>query len=480
MDSNMSEESRNRRREEALARRLGKALDEQASSRGPEPCPDAELIAAYHEQELGPEEAAACDLHFASCSRCRKILAILAASGEAPLAEKEVARLGELVAAAQVSRAAIAPNAAFIPPKRPDWRLRWLVPAVGVAAVLAVWFAVRPPWRGANQASSGTLVAQAPKNEPILPPEALTGGQTTNAPAANQPLEAAPESALKSNAATPPAAPSKKGPAEQAPAVAELRAPVPSALARERSGEGTIVGGAPAASPPAEILANQQNKEQDKLSAAVRPAPAPAAPPPPPVPTARAAAPMMGSAQAQQEVTVSGEAPVVATSEAKAGNAPAKDGQPVTAQNEVAGRPVSGRAIQSFAALAKTDIGAIQMKAPSGQVLWRVGRADRIERSIDAGKTWTLQTTPANEDWLAGAAASDTLCWIVGRNGAIARTTDGEHWEKIAPPPMPVDAFGKAPDLIGVTTTGAQTATVTSADGRRFTTKDGGKTWQTQ
>ena len=39
MDPNMRDESRNRRREEALARRLGEALDQQPPRAGPNPVP---------------------------------------------------------------------------------------------------------------------------------------------------------------------------------------------------------------------------------------------------------------------------------------------------------------------------------------------------------------------------------------------------------------------------------------------------------
>ena len=102
MDSSMKDELRDRRREEVLVQRLGEALD-QVDPRGAEPCPDAELIAAYHERALAPQEATQCETHFAACSRCRKILAVLAASADTPLAEKEVARLGELVAGARAS-----------------------------------------------------------------------------------------------------------------------------------------------------------------------------------------------------------------------------------------------------------------------------------------------------------------------------------------------------------------------------------------
>src|ERR1700738_2136479 len=79
MDSQKKDESRDHRREEALARRMGDALDRLAQGNTGE-CPDAELIAAYHENSLAPDEIGRLEGHFAICGRCRKILAGLAAS----------------------------------------------------------------------------------------------------------------------------------------------------------------------------------------------------------------------------------------------------------------------------------------------------------------------------------------------------------------------------------------------------------------
>src|SRR6267143_6557558 len=110
MDSQKRDESHDRRREEALARRMGDALD-RLDHRGAGECPDAELIAAYHERSLQPDEIARWEGHFAICGRCRKILAVLVATDEVALAEKEVAHLGELVAASRP----------FKPPPRNDW-----------------------------------------------------------------------------------------------------------------------------------------------------------------------------------------------------------------------------------------------------------------------------------------------------------------------------------------------------------------------
>ena len=120
------------------------------------------------------------------------------------------------------------------------------------------------------------------------------------------------------------------------------------------------------------------------------------------------------------------------------------------------------------------------MKAPSGVVLWRAGDGGRIERSTDGGKTWASEISPSQEDWLAGVAISDTVCWLAGRNGAMARTMDGSHWQPVAPPPQAARADGKLPDWTSITAGDAQSATIAASDGRKFATADGGRTWRQQ
>jgi photosystem II stability/assembly factor-like uncharacterized protein len=119
------------------------------------------------------------------------------------------------------------------------------------------------------------------------------------------------------------------------------------------------------------------------------------------------------------------------------------------------------------------------LKAPSGSALWRAGKGGIIERSTDAGKTWVSQMSPSQDDWLAGVAVSDTVCWLVGRNGAIARTADGARWERIAPP-QAAGADAKLPDWNAVAARDGLSVTITASDGRRFATTDAGKNWQLQ
>jgi photosystem II stability/assembly factor-like uncharacterized protein len=58
---------------------------------------------------------------------------------------------------------------------------------------------------------------------------------------------------------------------------------------------------------------------------------------------------------------------------------------------------------------------------------------------------------------------------MVGRSGAILLTTDGQTWRRIA---GPVDT-----DLTAVTAADASTASVTTAAGRTYRTRDSGRTW---
>src|ERR1700687_3853107 len=98
MDAKDRDESADTQRDAALARRLGGALD-QLNPQSAKDCPDAEIIAAYAEHALGADELAQCEDHFATCGRRRNILRVLAAASDAPLAEKEVAQLGQRVSA---------------------------------------------------------------------------------------------------------------------------------------------------------------------------------------------------------------------------------------------------------------------------------------------------------------------------------------------------------------------------------------------
>ncbi len=101
---------------------------------------------------------------------------------------------------------------------------------------------------------------------------------------------------------------------------------------------------------------------------------------------------------------------------------------------------------------------------------WRFGPAGSIERSDDGGVTWRFQPTGVTSDLLAGVAASDRICWMVGREGTVLRTTDGQHWLLVEAP--------TSRDLIGVTAKDEHSVRVTADDGSEYETVDGGQSWQ--
>jgi len=109
------------------------------------------------------------------------------------------------------------------------------------------------------------------------------------------------------------------------------------------------------------------------------------------------------------------------------------------------------------------------VRSPDPQVLWRISSGRFVERSADAGASWHTQWTNANAHVVAGAATSVQTCWLVGRGGIILLTVDGKKWKTVSPP---ADV-----DFVNVAATDASSATVTTSEGRQFTTSDRGKHW---
>ena len=472
MDSQDRDQSKSRRRDDSLARRLGEALDEM-DARNADDCPDGEILAAYAEQGLGHAETGKWQSHFATCSRCRKILLVLAASADTPLAEKEVAHLGELVMEVRAPVEITGGSAVRVRPRLWDWRMRWLAPALGVAAVLVVWFVMRPPWRATDRGASPTLVAQAPKEEPA--PSA--------APAElDQLSRVEPLRDQKALPAPPPDRSAANAPSLGASAGVQAESQAESGNELKKT--------SPGGSPTGGALQRQEKLGISSEAVEVLPPNNPASLPPPPQVKAAPAAPALApSPQARakadaavppapevpqstsQTVTVTEAAPQVETTNGTLAG--------TVQQQPPSNTPLNGRAVSAFTARPIQGFTAL-LRSPSGSILWRAGIGGLIERSTDAGKTWVPQSSLSKEDWLAGSAVSDTVCWVAGRNGAIARTIDGARWEHVAPPTQAAGATGKLPDVTGITARDASNVTITTGDGRRFATLDGGKTWQAQ
>jgi photosystem II stability/assembly factor-like uncharacterized protein len=124
----------------------------------------------------------------------------------------------------------------------------------------------------------------------------------------------------------------------------------------------------------------------------------------------------------------------------------------------------------------------VEVASPDPKFRWRLAGPTAIDRSIDGGVTWTRQTIGvpalafASQDapaaamrWTTGSSPAPEVCWVVGGGGIVLLSTDGRTWQMRRLP--------EAVDLIAVHAVDARTATVTTADGRQFSTSDAGLSW---
>jgi hypothetical protein len=128
---------------------------------------------------------------------------------------------------------------------------------------------------------------------------------------------------------------------------------------------------------------------------------------------------------------------------------------------------VSAERVKTGMTLAANRVTLRMIPTPNPKVVWRIGGGAGVERSEDGGASWQL--AKASTQLTAGSAPSEKICWVVGRDGVIFLTANAKDWEPI-PPPVPVD-------FVAITALDLSSATVTTADGRKFTTNDGGMHW---
>jgi hypothetical protein len=395
-------------------------------------CPAPDILAAYYERSLDAAEAARCDLHFSQCARCREQLIALARADEFAAREETSERKAGWVWLF-------------------DWR--WLAPAAAVLAIVIVWAARHPaPTRTAEQRTTPPLVAMSQPQEPpavARPRESLPEAEVAVARpsrAAESSERKTPNSYLGTTRSTQlrqlPAPAAGKEPAKNLPLAANNeqlgtfakaeRAPPKQAAARE------VMAGA--AEPNATAIA-------PRAAASSAPPPPPPAPPPHAADQMIAAEPVAAPKAARSETVQTTQAAVSATT----------------------GRLTASGANTSLETVEERSAEKL-LRTPDPNVLWRITRGGFLERSIDAGATWQGQAPDSNARLIAGSAPAAQICWLVGRNGIILLTTDGKKWRTISPPARV--------DFVDVAAQSASSATLVAADGRKFSTTDGGKHWK--
>jgi hypothetical protein len=448
--------------EDALARNLQTNRSPEASTGTPTPasaphgdCPDAEILAAYHERLLDAEGMIFCKEHIVSCLRCQDVLAQLEATEEIPLVSNReefapsrtaaVPRLQQvhaaLASAPPLASAAVAqPATPTEIPRRASHR-RWLVPAGALAFGLLVWVATHDRVGPQTQFKLAKNQSQpAPEFSPRTPPppsdsteeksaEFARQAATRKAGAAGRDENAAREGARKPKRASPSSVPAPSSDLQSNDSAAlERRAPkVVRVLPTSPSDNKQLTRSTTPESPSSAALGASD-------SVANSAAPAPGVP-----------------REAKKEVAGDAAAPSPEQSQAVRGGALAL---------RQAGRVANVRAARN----------PVFVSSPHGAVVWRLQASGFIQRSADAGANWTVQKTATVADLLAGSAPSNQICWIVGGGGTILLTTDsGNHWWKVSSP--------TTDDITTVFGVDAQQATITTAKNSSYKTTDGGITW---
>jgi photosystem II stability/assembly factor-like uncharacterized protein len=291
------------------------------------------------------------------------------------------------------------------------------------------------PWMAALGAAAvvAVMVANLPRTEP--PPELQATASEDAAPAAIDALKDAPVAVQEKKETAAPSA------AARAPAAA----PADQQRARADSAEG------PRSARPQAPSALAKTTDARQMAAA--------------------------DAKAKQEKPA---APLARSEPGLAAVAPPAQGQATASPPLVT--PVGERAPERSAfgaarsaaardALAENVILApVLIQSCEANVRWRIMGGTVVQHTADGGATWTTQDVKVEAALVAGSAPTASVCWLVGRQGTVFVTADGRTWQRVTSPP--------ALDLIGVTATGADSATVTAADGRSFTTSDRGRTWR--
>ncbi len=503
----MPSDDRDQQLDRALARHLRGASADAA-------CPDAEILAAYHERSLSLEEMAHWKTHIVSCSRCQETLALLEQTDSvaandwekqelpADLTGSEGIKKEENVPARFAAGAApvaaampIRPKAAAKTRRRVPWSI--VVPAGTLAAGLLIWVVVHENSQFSRHEKVPVQVAEN-REAPPLASRATPGSGKAEARDEGSPTlqSKSPAERVSTARVTTPAPQAKAMPSTRMvappPAPQNLAKPQQDNSARldgsraayefRAKGTGGFVAGRRAVTPAAPkvaagqaggpLVSNQaqnqiQNQNANQYANQVVTPPS-----------------NQPLGQVSEQVTVEAEKQPAAADKKDTQKDRKQMNETVavaatTETVEVASAPAPSAADAfSTASLNARRISLLTLQNRSIIVsgdkkrVWRVGPAGKIEISGDAGKTWKPQSSGVTEDLLLGSAPTEKICWIAGKAGTLLLTTDGgKHWKQLISP--------IADDIGGIQAEDAQDASIWDLPNRnRFETSDGGRTWK--
>jgi hypothetical protein len=497
-----------------LERRLSRPRVDDAE----ELCVDAATLASLLDGGLADDERERVESHLARCADCRQALRLLVqAEAEAggTVGGTVAPMLREVPPASRPLGTTVDARQQGVPaPMRPPARRgfgagvggarTWLPIAASLIAAAGLWFALRPE-QATRLASPETSVAVAPQAPAAAATDAsrLSGSADTAAPSPASPSQ--PAAQASAQAGPPPTA-------SGAPAEAESTVARADEVARQRQAgrfesglRPPMLGGAQASEKSSaargEAVRPPDGAKSELLARNAATASAAAATAPT-VPGGTAAGTVAGAPPAVSAATPalpSTPAPTAAEPESRRAmtteRAAARD---TAARDAVAGQPAPGAAERAVAearpapapasapvsARAKAvGIGAsfaapgapvvVTVASPGGARSWQFMRSGEIRVSEDAGKSWAVEFTQPGARFAAGSAPSVDVCWAVGAGGLVVRRGAADHrWTRLT---LPVED-----DLVAVFAKDAMNASVTTAAGVTYETRDGGLRWSRQ
>ena len=459
-------------RDKAIEKLVADKLRARAGAPGAA-CPDAEILAAYVDRTLAPQERLRWEIHFAACTRCQEHVAGLVRLGEA-------------------DQPAATPVASAVRGRRIfGLRWAWAAPMFVALVVAGLWYTGEFN-QSLKQTTETRVQVPAPASAPAKEPEATEEGvkEKETPPASLQSenvesrkIEAGKnELRQKSVRGEQPAANARSTEAPSRP-TSEMAVIVESAGAREDKGRQTPP-------PPSEPKPKPQGEPAataDKLSETSQGAIAP------PSERARLAKEAAGEGGGVGSGTGAG----VGTAAGGAVGGAFKS-TPQTKDESLADRPktpappagaeskavaVEAQALKSqsknlareqdafglhYATTAPRADRNLEMNPPAGS--WRVGPHGLIQKADSKGN-WETQANGVKADLFDIAFPDPNVGWAVGQAGTILRTKDGgKSWKKIPSPTRE--------DLVRITATSNETAEITTRSGLVFSSTDGGKTWR--
>jgi Putative zinc-finger len=381
-----------------------------------EACLDAELVAAYLDGGMSTKEAADVEQHLSQCGRCRALAAALVKTSGGAEMPDALADVRAVTTAA--TRGLLASRAARM----------WLPVAAALTVGVALWMTVprRPavlpapvrystvPQSGAPQGSTNTQRGAEVLSEP---PSVRSDRRDAEV---SKKVETRKKSVVQ-NEADEMMRTARRAPAELT--SRSLQTAPPAARATEE---------------PAQA-AEARKKLEDSLSSEAR--------------------------RRVQEQRVAYKAPVPA-------EAPRAQPAGVVAGSVGARQQDKAQAASPTDALLRSRP-PLLFSAPDEVVQWRILDRQRIERSVDGGKTWVRHFEASAPRLFAGSAPAADCAWVVGAEGLVMRWKPDVSWQAVLGKPTD-------DDLYIVDAKNEHEATVVSVSGSAYATTDGGATWKLQ